>query len=205
MKTRAKDKINLEAAEINVPAILDDIRDWLNQGKRKIWILIDNIDDFVYSTNFETQIKLLHGLIHTEKNYFHLKEIEMILFFLNGSYSKLSLEEVGSHKLVYRTIDLSWTPQDILSLIARRIAYNYCKYGEVRSLYIEHNESGIATERSGSTSYPCRFAKLKNKIFPWKQKFFHRTYINKEPNFNFEISRLFIESFFGDRISHLDA
>ena len=122
---------------VNIKKTIDD---FLKERGIKFYLLIDKIDEFVIREEYEIQKLALQGLLGCERGYLGYDNLRMKLFLRRDLYEKIDLREFGAEKVDFRTVQLTWTPQDIREFLSKRIFHNYDAVLGISSLSITFQE-----------------------------------------------------------------
>lgn len=131
---------------------IDTIRKAINQSLRRhkcvIYVLIDNVDDFVAREEYRIQRILVQGLLQTTKDYSSYPLLKVKLFLRTDLYEKLNFAQLGGvDKISPRTVKLLWTESDIRKFVAERVLYNLSRQLQVHPVKYEIGNSEIFLER----------------------------------------------------------
>ncbi len=146
---------------------IDEIKHLLNQclkiNKTAIYVLVDNVDDFMARDGYHVQKQILQGLIACSRSYTRHSLIKVKLFLREELFYKLNFSELGGYdKVSPRTISLVWEHSDIRRFVAERILNNLTRTLELkRHFKFKVNKDNLVLKRK---SY-----RKKN----WLEKIFH--------------------------------
>lgn len=100
----------------------------LKERNKKIYILVDRLDEFAINDDYVTQKMLLQELLSIQRTYREkYQRIKLKLFFRTDLFEQLDFNSLGADKIQSRSITLSWQPTDIKRFIAQRIGVNLLK------------------------------------------------------------------------------
>ena len=86
----------------------------------------------------------------------------MKLFLRRDLFEKIDLLEFGAEKVDFRTVDLTWTPEDIREFLAKRIFYNYDMVLGLPMLLVTFPEENLYVDRDSNRA---AVADTENSIF----------------------------------------
>jgi len=109
---------------IDVDKVKQEINSFLRRNDAVIYILLDNLDDFVIKEEYETQKQVLEALLLSHKDYGKFNNIKLLPFIRRDLYEHIDMGEVGGQKINSQKGELHWYPEDIREFIARRILWN---------------------------------------------------------------------------------
>ena len=106
-------------------------------AKGKIaYVVFDKLDEFVIGEEYETQKKVLQGLIACISTYSEYKNISLKIFLRNDLFKRIDLSKSGVIKTQQRTVDLVWRDVDIFQFVGQRVAYNIIKNCKISRIEI---------------------------------------------------------------------
>lgn len=123
--TRNEDEYS---AFINIDAAKTRINDFLGDNNCVLYVLLDNLDDFVIKEEYELQKQILESLLVCHKNYARASNIKLKLFLRSDLFSRIDKSALGGQKVHSKSVTLVWTPEDIREFLARRLLYNYDRF-----------------------------------------------------------------------------
>ena len=101
-----------------------EIQTFLRKQKAVAYILIDKLDEFVVKEAYDIQKDMLQGLLACQRSYGPNPDIKIKLFLRFDLFSRLNFQSLGYDKVISKTVNLKWEPEDIRQLIAKRISFN---------------------------------------------------------------------------------
>lgn len=121
---------------------------FLLERKKKIFLLVDRLDDFVANEDYTTQKMLLQELLSTQRTYREKCQfIRVKLFFRTDLFEKLDLTALGPDKVRSRCINLNWRPSDIKRFLAQRTGMNILKTLEMGGFEFQIDEDSFFVQR----------------------------------------------------------
>jgi len=123
---------------------------YLSKVKARVYVLIDRIDEFVIKEEYDIQRLTLQGLIGCERSYRPYHHLPVKLFLRHDLFQKAELEEFGADKVIYDTLQLIWTPEDIRDFLSKRILYNYFRVFGFQQLGFTLNEENLYVDRQSN-------------------------------------------------------
>src|ERR1044071_2301372 len=200
---------------VNIKSTIDG---FLKERGIKFYLLVDKVDEFVIKEEYETQKLALQGLLGCERGYLGYENLRMKLFLRRDLYEKIDLREFGAEKVDFRTVELTWTAEDIRDFLAKRIFHNYDVVLGLSFLAMTVEEENLFIDRDSNRAiipdsdrgriakrivyYSRRLKRfisetiLRQKIVPLNQR---------HTNFNDKINREIITTFFGEKVGHITA
>lgn len=124
---------------------------FLRESDQVVYIIIDNLDDFVIKEEYDTQKEILEALLLCQKNYGELTFIKIVPFIRRDLFERIDKSEIGATKVNAQTTEIRWTPEYMREFIARRVMYNLKHFvaGETIELSIEDDEFYLYEHRKG--------------------------------------------------------
>jgi hypothetical protein len=120
----------------------------LKDRNKRVYLLIDRLDDFVLNEDYDTQKKLLQELLIVQRTYREkCQRIKLKLFFRTDLFERLDLSSLGPDKVLSRCIDLTWRPSDIKQFIAHRLGRNISKSLELKGFEFQVDEDTFFVDR----------------------------------------------------------
>jgi hypothetical protein len=117
---------------------------YLKQRGLILYVLVDNLDDFVAKDNYKTQKWILHGIINCCRGYSKFPQIRIKVSLRADLFQKLDFSQLGGRdKIEPEVVFLNWTDQDIRYFIARRLAFNIMKILKLKGLRFEVDEQSL--------------------------------------------------------------
>ena len=216
---------NLPAEKESTPSLLrlgqlkHLLNNYLSSAKVRVYILVDRIDEFVIKEDYKTQKLTLQGLIGCERGYRSYSNLRVKLFLRQDLFHRIDLREFGADKVLYDSLELIWTPEDIRDFLSKRILYNYFRVFDLKLLGLTLNEESLYVDKESNQSMrelqqswiakllnSCRrFGKkcrriVKHKVLrlrldPWE---------GRHTNLTDEISTQIIQTFFPNEVWRAD-
>ena len=112
---------------LNLEAILQDVEHFLRSESCRVFILVDEIDQFVTHSKYETQKVLLQGLLEMDRALSKFDFIRLKIFIRDDLFEKLDFSRLGMDKVRDRAVELRWRDEDIRRFVAQRIFLNLKK------------------------------------------------------------------------------
>jgi len=112
----------------------------LGEKRLTVHVLVDKLDQFVTQEEYDIQMMLLQGLLHSERSYHALKNLRIKFFIRRDLFDRLNFEALGYDKILNSKVELHWTNEDIREFIARRISFNFNKVLGLDRLVFRHND-----------------------------------------------------------------
>lgn len=154
--------------KVDFASIKDGLAAALKKSKSVIYVLVDNIDDFVAREEYKIQKLLLQGLVQTARDYTGYPQIKVKLFLRTELYRKLDFTQLGGvDKIGQRTVELTWTASNIRQFLAERILYNLSRLLEIRAFEFRDNGISVHLDRkskSKDTWWVLLFEKLNSLL-----------------------------------------
>lgn len=127
---------NAEKFDVSLSELKASISRYLARRKQYVYIVVDNIDDFVSREEYEIQKLLLQGLLRCSRSFISTRNIKIRLLLRTELFEHINFSQVGGYdKVAPTTIKLSWSPSDIWKFLGERILWNFKHH-----LAIEHFE-----------------------------------------------------------------
>lgn len=176
--------------------IFIDLQNYLNKCNKKIYILIDRIDDFIVGESKENKKAFIQGLYYSIEEISTCNNIIPIMFLRTDLYYNLNIDS-GIDKIQIRTIELKWKQEELISFIFRRLIGNNQKvlqrYMDILNYYM-YNLADEAWKKRGRVDLnklvdqdTSLFAEIGKKFictfFPTMVR--HHNSENKEEDINF--------------------
>jgi len=216
---------NLPVEKESTPSLLrlgqlkQRLNNYLSTAKIRVYILVDRIDEFVIKEDYKTQKLTLQGLIGCERGYRSYSNLRVKLFLRHDLFHRIDFREFGADKVLYDSIELTWTSEDIRDFLSKRILYNYFRVFDLKLLGFTLNEESLYVDKESNQSVresqQSWFAKLVNswrrfgkkcrrivkhkilrlRLDPWE---------GRHTNFTDEISTQIIQTFFPNEVWRAD-
>lgn len=103
--------------------IFIDLQNYLDKCNKKIYILIDRIDDFIVGESKENKKAFIQGLYYSIEEISTCNNFIPIMFLRTDLYYNLNIDS-GLDKIQIRTIELKWKQEELISFIFRRLIGN---------------------------------------------------------------------------------
>lgn len=176
--------------------IFIDLQNYLDKCNKKIYILIDRIDDFIVGESRENKKAFIQGLYYGIEEISTCNNIIPIMFLRTDLYYNLNIDS-GIDKIQIRTIELKWKQEELISFIFRRLIGNNQKvlqrYVNILNYYM-YNLADEAWKKRGRVDLnklvdqnTSLFAEIGKKFictfFPTMVR--HHNSENKEEEINF--------------------
>ena len=172
------------------------MQNYLDKCNKKIYILIDRIDDFIVGESIENKKAFIQGLYYGIEEISTCNNIIPIMFLRTDLYYNLNIDS-GIDKIQIRTIELKWKQEELISFIFRRLIGNNQKvlqrYVNILNYYM-YNLADEAWKKRGRVDLnklvdqnTSLFAEIGKKFictfFPTMVR--HHNSENKEEEINF--------------------
>ncbi len=110
---------------INLGDMQSKINSLLRRNSAIIYVLIDNLDDFLAREAYDAQRLVIQGLLACSKDYSRHPYIKVKSFLRTEVFHKVEFEKIGgSEKIKPNAITLEWGESDIRRFIAERMVFN---------------------------------------------------------------------------------
>lgn len=216
---------NIAATANSGPSLLrlGELKELLNRyltaSKIRIYVLVDRIDEFVIKEDYAVQRLTLQGLIGCERGYRAYQNLRLKLFLRQDLFYRIDFREFGADKVMYDSINLVWTSEDIRDFLSKRILHNYFRVFDLKQLGFILNEEILYVDgesnKSAKESKVSWLAKilsgcrrvgrkckrivnhgiLRRKLDPWE---------GRHTNFSDEISTQIVQTFFPAEVWRAD-
>lgn len=100
-----------------------ELQNYLEVCDKKIYILIDRVDDFIVGESKENKRAFIQGLYYSIEEISNCSNILPIMFLRTDLYYNLNIDS-GIDKVQIRTIELKWKQEELVSFIFRRLIGN---------------------------------------------------------------------------------
>lgn len=97
-------------------------------------VVLDRLDEFVSVAEEGLQLESLSALVEVENEYSRYSNVRLVLFLRDDLFEKISYQPIGYNKIASKCFYLTWSPEHIFELIARRIIYNYAELFDLRQI-----------------------------------------------------------------------
>lgn len=126
---------NVNEITINLGEVQSKINSLLRRNNAIVYVLIDNLDDFLAREAYDAQRLVIQGLLACSKDYSRHSYIRVKAFLRTEVFHKVEFEKIGgSEKIKPNAISLEWSESDIRRFIAERFIFNMLgvfKFGKV--------------------------------------------------------------------------
>lgn len=110
---------------IDIESYKNDIEALLKKTGLTVYILIDNLDDFVAKDNHTVQRLILQGVLNCGRSYSRFPKLRLKISIRADLFYKLDFSQLGGYdKIMPDVVELLWNDADIRQFIARRLAFN---------------------------------------------------------------------------------
>lgn len=144
---------SIEKLEIDLDFYKSLINKFLVDNSLNLIIIIDRLDEFVSKSLISVQLEMLEALISVEREYSIYKNIELKIFLRDDLFKQLTYEGIGYDKVLFKKIDLIWTPEKIREFIAKRIYANYKNVFNITQLTANIDQEEFEIDTSNETKY----------------------------------------------------
>ncbi len=123
--SEAKPAVQKQKPEMDVLTVpLDDLKRKINEMMKKrgkqLFVLVDNLDDFVAEDRYIVQKHILNGLLQCCRDYGGYSQLTLKIFIRTDLYQKLNFHLVGGlDKIDPHVVELRWQGRDIRYFMAR--------------------------------------------------------------------------------------
>lgn len=144
----AEKKTDIKEITINLSEIQTKLNSLLRRQNSIVYVLIDNLDDFLAREAYDAQRLVVQGLLACSKDYSRHTYIKVKSFLRNEVFHKVDFEQIGgAEKIKPNAISLEWSPSDIRRFIAERLIYNLFEVIKIESLNISVSEDDLYRRR----------------------------------------------------------
>ncbi len=148
----------------------------LQEHKINLYVLFDRLDDFVFLEDYETQKKLLQGLLSTQLDYRQkYPRIKVKAFLRTDLFKKLDLNEFGPDKIHARCVELHWSPSELKHFLAKRVAHNLLRALKLNQLEITVDSDKFLVSRD-ELPMLTESKDLLNNFNPWRWAHWRRIF-----------------------------
>lgn len=135
----------------NSPLTTIDLQDYkkeidsaLKKEGIRVYILVDNLDDFVAKDEYKTQRTILHSILNCCRSYRKYSRLRLKVSLRSDLFHKLDFSQLGGYdKIVSNMIELTWTDRNIREFISRRLAINLMRTLRLRGLKMAIDEQSL--------------------------------------------------------------
>lgn len=167
--------------------IFSELQNYLETNNKKIYILIDRVDDFIAGESNESKRVFVQGLYYSIEEISNCSNILPIMFLRTDLYYNLNIDS-GIDKIQIRTIELKWKQEELVYFIFKRLLGNNQnvleRYLDLLNYYI-YNLADEAFKKKGRIDL--------NKI------------VDQNTSLLAEVSKKFICTFFPSTVKHLNS
>jgi hypothetical protein len=138
------DREDVRTVTLNLSKIQSMINSILRKSNSIIFVLIDNLDDFLAREAYDAQKLVIQGLLSCAKDYSRHTYINVKAFLRNEVFNKADFEKIGgAEKIKPNAIDLMWSDQDIRRFMAMRFAYNVNRLLNIEKISLPYSEGDL--------------------------------------------------------------
>jgi hypothetical protein len=194
---------------LTVDEYKEKLNDFLAQHNSIVYVLIDKLDEFVVKEEYDTQKKALQSLLLCQRGYASYQNIKLRPFIRTDLFHKLDFEALGYDKVIAKTVELKWSPEDIRKFIARRVLYNLIACTKLSYLEIYVDEEKLSEKKPSLPDKHPKIAAIFRRFLVFRviyKKFKHvhknikikkqDTRDGRKINLNDALSRCLIKSIF---------
>jgi hypothetical protein len=190
--------------KFNIESCKRELHSLLLTNKKRLFVLLDSLDEFVVKEGYISQKLFIQGLLECERSYLKYDNIRLKLFLRSDLFDRLDYEALGAEKVAARKINLVWSSQDIRRLIAQRITYNYLSLLNLHNLIVNIKKEKLYLDESSAldvekTFQNGTFGFLTRLITKLRERDIRS---GRHINFTDEISREIITSIFPRTVKH---
>lgn len=189
----------------------ESINLFLKSCKTRIYVLVDRIDEFLIKEEYDIQRLTLQGLLGCERSYRTHKHIRLKLFLRRDLFLRSDLSEFGADKVVFDSLELTWSAEDIRDFLSKRVLYNYLRVLQLSTLRMRLNEENLYVDRQSNerpseeqrTWWQTALIRCRRIGRKWRRVLKHHIFRKpfdrwegRHTNFNDEVNCQIIETFF---------
>lgn len=201
--------------EVDVDLLKKRIAAFLRHHNSVIFILFDKLDEFVIKEEYQEQKHIIQGLLHCQRSYGNIPEIKLKLFLRTDLFKRLDFQTIGYDKVISRTVELSWTPEEMREFVAKRVFYNFVSAFELSGLQfsIDHEKLYLSQKSLGELDREEQGEGKLAFLLPLKKIYWQfLTFLERasqdardarKTNFNDELNRQIITTVFPRFPNHL--
>lgn len=147
---------------IDVSDYVEEIHNFLKSREAVVYLLIDNLDEFLSREKYDAQRLVVQGLLACIKNYRPHCRIKVKASLRNEVFHKADFAKMGgAEKIIPNAVYLEWSAADIRSFIGRRFLYNFLKiYNPNSEVTFEYEEEDLYIYSKRPRFIPARVWKL---------------------------------------------
>lgn len=164
-----------------------ELQNYLAKCNKKIYILIDRVDDFIVGENRENKRTFVQGLYYSIEEISNYSNIFPIMFLRTDLYYNLNIDS-GLDKIQIRTIELKWKQEELINFIYRRL--------------IGNNQNVMVKYLNLLNYYVCS-----SSDETWKKmdKVDLNKIVDQDTSLVAEIAKKFIYTFFPNIVKHINS
>lgn len=139
------------SSTIDIEKYKEELNSALVKEGLTVYILVDNLDDFVAKDKYATQKAILQAILNCCRNYSRFPALRVKVSLRSDLFHRMDFSQLGGYdKIVPDMIELVWTDADIRYFISRRLIFNLNKgwrlrrfkiYVDEKALYLDPPES----------------------------------------------------------------
>ncbi len=137
---------------LRIGPLKQSINVYLSSRKTRIYILIDRIDEFLIKDEYDIQRHTLQGLLGCERNYRAHHSVKVKLFLRRDLFRRIDVGEFGADKVVFDSLELVWTAEEIRDFLAKRILRNYLRVLGLSNFQLRLNEENLYVDQKSNES-----------------------------------------------------
>jgi len=154
-------KTDVRTVFLNLAEIQSKVNSILRRNNAVIYVLIDNLDDFLAREAYDAQRMVIQGLISCVKDYSRHTYIFIKAFLRNEVFHKVDFEKLGgAEKIKPNAVDLIWEDRDIRRFLAERLLYNIHKLLGIDKFSISIEEGDLRKRPFVTRLLPRKLLKL---------------------------------------------
>lgn len=136
-------QLDQAATQIDLQRIKRDVSSVLDKNNCILFVLLDRLDEFVILEDYDTQKLLLEGLVACYRNFSTGTPVKIKLFVRTDLFNRLNIGDLGADKIIAKSIKLSWRPEDLRELVARRLTYNILEQLQISEIKFKTDEGTL--------------------------------------------------------------
>jgi hypothetical protein len=134
----------LSGATIDIEGYKREIDVVLERKQLFVYILVDNLDDFVAKDDYVTQKMILHGILNCCRSSARYPHFRIKASLRADLFHKLDFSQLGGYdKIAPDVVELIWDDSDIRSFIAMRLAFNLAKTLHLKRIRLRFDEKSL--------------------------------------------------------------
>jgi hypothetical protein len=126
------------------------INNHLASVRTRVYVLIDRIDEFLIKEEYEIQRLALQGLIGCERSYRPYHNIRLRVFLRRDLFERIDFREFGADKVMFDSLELVWTAEDIRDFLSKRILHNYLRVFDLESFVLMRGDELFYVDRQST-------------------------------------------------------